>query len=914
MKEVPERRRAPRLSWILRSFPRSHRERYGSEMVETYALLEEELAESPSLMRWRRRLRCLANLLWSGFRIRVSGWKSRIEGGRFRTPDFDPKKGGSSVEQWLRDVRYGLRQVARQPFLSGIIALVLALGIGANMAIFNFIETLLWKPLPVPRPEQVVTLNLVTSESSSSTFSYPFYRDLRERAQVFQELAAHRQVSSTLGEGAEAVPIEVELVSGNYFRMMQISPLQGRLLEPSDDEVEGDRPVAVISERLWRTHLQERPDILGQFLYFNGTPLEVVGIVPGEFRGAHPPLPADVWVPIAMQDAIRSLGASREDRGWGWLQGSGRLREGVSLEQARADLARVSAQLSAEYPRYFEDRRFSVSPATYMPSRTQSLVSDILWLMAGISGLILVATCTNVAGVVLSRSLRREREYALRRSLGATRWALVRQTLTESLILSLVGGFAALFISRWVQSGFVGLVNQVDRNAGFRPVLSLDLPTLAFAFLLSLLACAVVGLMPALKNLRAPLLGLLRQPAGSRQASSGSSRAFGLFLVAQVAICLILLVASGLLVRTLQKGNAFDLGFDSQNLLLVNLNLKPAHLSREAEARFLKDLTRVVAQEAPIEGAALALKVPLDGSKDRAGFRLPDANGEAASKTVPIDVNTVTPGYFELMGIPVLAGREFDPRDDSPGAESVVLVNQAFVSRASGFWKDREPLGKLLQTSEGTRFSIVGVVANVNYYSLGEPPEPMVFLPPGSVMGWPRVLHLRTWGEPAGLGSLVRRRVAKLEPRVQIDNLLSFEELRRIPLLPQRALALVSSIFGGLALLLTLIGLYALVSSAVTRRTQEIGIRLALGAHPRKILCGVLGRVMILVAGGILSGLVLAGALSSFLTNILFQVSGLDPLTYLGVAALLVLVSVAASLVPLRRINRIEPVRCLRYE
>ena len=361
------------LQLLLCFFPAWHRRRYGSEMLETYLEIETALATRPLLARSRARLRCFLDVFWNAARLRLSS--SRLVGGSH--PPHQPDSHSSGVgplEHLIRDFRYALRQVKRQPGFSGLAVLVLALGIGANTAVLNFAATLLWRSLEVPEPDRIVRFTASSADFSADNFSYPNYRDARDRSNSFEALAAHHRVTAFLGEGLDAIAVEVELVAGNYFDVIRIPAIRGRVLQDSDDLTEGAHPVVVLSERLWRNRFGATAGILGQLIDFNGSRLEVVGVVPASFPGAHPSFPVDVWVPLSMHDAIRGTGLSRERRSWGWLEGTGRLQSGIRLEQARADLARVSAQLAEEYPGSFQDRRFTVYPARSLPDGMQQPV------------------------------------------------------------------------------------------------------------------------------------------------------------------------------------------------------------------------------------------------------------------------------------------------------------------------------------------------------------------------------------------------------------------------------------------------------------------------------------------------------------------------------------------------------------
>jgi putative ABC transport system permease protein len=814
------------------------------------------------------------------------------------------------MDNLLQDVRFGARMLLKRPGFAFVAVLTLALGIGANTAVFSFINALFLRPPAVGAPTRLVRLYGATDERPFDVFSYANYRDLRDRTQVFAGLAAHSYVSASLNTGAGAASAAGELVTGNYFDVLGVGAGAGRTLTPADDETEGAHPVVVISHALWQRTFGGAPNVLGQKLYLNAQPFTVIGVMPASFRGSYESLPADFWTPMMMYEQVRPRGVALDKRGWGWLNGTGRLKPGVTLQQAQAELQRVAAQLRQDYPGTNRDLQFRLYQATALPEEFRQGVSGVLGFFMAVVGLVLLTACANVASILLARVMTRRREIAVRQALGATRVRLVRQWLTESLLLTFVGGAAGLLVAIWLSDALLLLIP--PDFASFAPVVQLDARVLAFTFVISLGTGLCCGLFPALRAGRVEIGTVLKDEGTGAAGNLHRSRLQQLFVVGQVAVSLLLLVVAGLLLRSLRASESFDPGFRTDNLLLARFDLRPLRYDEQKGRAFYQQLTERLKTLPGVEGATFATVVPLGLDRESQGYIIPGHQPPSGRKSFSLANNVTGPDYFRTMGIPLVRGRDFNAHDADAGAPPVVVINETMARQ---FWPDSDPLGQFIQPG-GTDINaqIIGVARDIKYYTLAEQPQPYVYISFAQQYTPGLIVHLRTTGDPQALARTLRHEVELLDPNVPASDVTTFTELRRGPLFPGRAMAAVSSLFGLLALVLTAVGLYGVMAYSVSQRTREIGIRIALGAHRADIFKLIVGRGLVLALGGIALGLAAAVALTRFLSSLLFNVSATDPRVYLVVSLLLAAVALLACYIPARRATKVDPMIALRYE
>jgi predicted permease len=822
------------------------------------------------------------------------------------------QRGFPMLEDLWRDLRYGLRILLKKPGFTSIAVLTLALGIGANAAIFSLVNALLLRPVEgVEAPERLVSI--YTSDYSSGLYggsSYPDYLDFRDQADAFTGLAAFEDTVANLTFGGEAERLRGQAVTGNYFSVLGVRPAAGRTLLPADD-AGGAPQVVVISHGLWRRRFNSDRGLVGTGLMLDGRTYTLVGVAAENFKGTRlGPTSPDFWVQLARPDT-----ASPDARGNRGIDIVGRLRDGVTLEQAQEQVSAVAARLAREYPdtnmgtlgRPDEPRPVTVTPETRLGPQRQKAVWAVSAVLLAVVTCVLLIACANVANLMLVRASTRGREMAVRLALGAGRLRLVRQLLTESLCLALAGGAAGLLIARWTADLLPTFFPRDDAAA---LDFSLDWRVIAFTASVSLLSGAFFGLTPALRATRPDLVPALKDAGG---APVGGRRRLSLtnaLVVAQVALSLVLLVGAGLFIRSLLKAVSADLGFTTENVLVARLDLRGEEAEAGKGQLFYRELQERVGALPGVRSVGLARIVPLSGGGMRRGTII-EGYEPRPGEDVEINMNVVSPGYFGTVGIPLAAGRDFGAQDVK-GGPGVVIVNEEFARR---YFSDGSPLGKRLRIdSEGPFLEVVGVARDSKYRNLREDPLPFFYVPLAQNYAPGMALLVRTEVAPAAVAPLIRAEVQGLNKSVPVFGVGTLEGHLAAALATERMLALLLSLFGGAALLLAAVGIYGVISYAVVRRTREIGVRMALGARARDILRMVVGQGMSIVFAGGALGLALALALTRVLRSMLYGVSATDPLTFGMIAVLLTAVALLACYVPARRATRIDPLAALRHE
>jgi predicted permease len=824
------------------------------------------------------------------------------------------------MESLWQDIRYGARTLHKNPGFTAVAVLALALGIGANTAIFSLIDKLLWRQLPVNDPERLVLLSAesVSPRFLNTIFSYPDYKDYRDGNNVLAGLIAFRDVDASVGEGEGAERVGGELVSGNYFDVLGVRPERGRFLRPDDDGAPGQNPVVVLSHGLWQRRFGADPNIVGKTVTLAGAGYTVVGVAPKEFGGMALERPARFWVPLAMEPQLTGETMfARDKRGAAWLRLAGRLKPGVSLEQARAGLDLLARQVrEAHTPESdrglpFYERRMLLEPGGGGISILRRDLSKPLELLLATVGLILLVACANVANLLLARAAARRKEIAVRLALGAGRARLVRQLLTESLLLAAAGGTAGLLFAEWL-NGLLLTYNpyRIDL-AQTTFAAGPDARVLSFTLAVSALSGVVFGLVPALQSSRPDLVPALK---GETTAGRGAARLGprGPLVVLQVALSLVVLVGAGLLVRSLRNLFAIDPGFRTARVLLVPISLDSKNYDEGRAREFLRELDERLRALPGVEALSAATVTPMGGGVFTRSITV-EGYTPQPGENVGVDANEVGPGYHELMGIPLAAGRGFTEQDRA-GAPRVAVINEAMARQ---YLPGQNPLGKRLFLGRGSApLEIVGVARDSKYHSLTESPTPHLDTP---ILQDPYayryvVVHVRAKGDAAALLAEVRREVKALDPTLSLAGAGTLADELGNSLAASRMAATLTTLFGLVALVLAAVGLYGSISYTVAQRTREIGIRIALGARPRDVLALVVGRGLLLVAAGAGAGLAAALALTRLASGLLYGVSATDPLTFVSVALLLAAVTFAACLIPARRAAKVDPLVALRYE
>jgi predicted permease len=820
-----------------------------------------------------------------------------------------------------QDLRFGARMLRKQRGFTFIAALTLALGIGVNTAIFSAVSSLLLRPSPYAQPERLAIVFTGARQQPRvyDDFSYLNYVDYRDRNQSFGGLIAYRMtsaaISNTSGGGDDrAEVVWGETVSGNYFDVLGAPPALGRGFRPEEDRTPNTHPVVALGHGLWRRRFNADPAIVGRSVYLNGHPFTVIGVAPEQFTGTKFALRMEFWVPLMMRARMNINDAWRTDRNRQSLGLMGRLKPGVTIAQAEADLSMIAQELEKSYPQANEGRKVQV--VTEREGRVNDAfpVMRLSSLLAfGVVGLVLLIACVNVANLVFARGAARSREIGVRLSLGAGRGRIVRQLLTESLLLSLLGGALGLLLAYWIADLLNATIPPmpyvVDLN--FAP----DRLTLFWATGISLLTSVIFGLAPALSASRIDLVAVVKSSDGS---GSGARRMGprNLLVVAQLAVSVVVLVCAGLLLRSLRNAQTADVGFNVENL--VSMQLDPELLGYNAEEgkRFYAELARRVASLPGVSSATVAHILPLGDNGWSTGPLIKE--GEAPpppNQGLYVHYSSIGVRYFETMGTRLLLGRDFTEHDGAD-APQVVIVNLELARRLYGGAENAIGKRFLLADSSPAPFEIVGVAADGKYRNIYENPRLYMFLPHQQFYISQATMTARAQSSGA-LQSVVegmRREAQRLDPRLPVFDVRMAEQHMSWAYWGPKLGAGLSLVSGLLALALATIGLYGVMSYAVSRRAKDIGIRMALGAQPRDALRLIVRQGMLLVAIGLAIGLAAALALGRILTGLLLGVGSADPLTFVGVTALLALTALIACLIPARRATKVDPMIALRFE
>jgi len=820
----------------------------------------------------------------------------------------------------FQDLRYGYRIFLKNRVLTVVAIITLGIGIGANTAIFSLVNKVLLRPLPVvAEQERVFAVNHTTKRGwVFSTFSYPNYRDLRDRNDVMAGLIAYEFAPANLSYDGINERVWGYLVSGNYFETLGARAAIGRLISPEEDRLPGEHPVVVISHRCWQQRFGGDPSVVGRELIVNGRNFTVIGVAPAQFIGLEVTYVPEVWFPLMMRSDIRRSAAMPKEPGKSWLEDreggylfvAGRLKPGVSPAQAEDALKTIAAQLAREHPNENEGKTIELSTPGLFGEVGRRPVMGFSGVLMGVVALVLLLVCTNLANLLLARAMDRRKEIAVRLALGASRLRVVRQLLTESLLLSMCGGA----LGWWIAFQLTGAAGEFRAPMGLSTELNMDGRVLAFAVAITFLTSAVFGLLPALQATRPELVPALKDEA----LSLGYRRSWlrGAMVVAQVALSLVLMISAGLMLRGLRRSQYINLGFNPQHAVKLSVNLDLQGYDRERGKQFQRQILERVRALPGVRSAGVGnyvppdlhvavLQVKIEGRPEARGGEAPLAGAASAS-----------PGYFQALGARLLAGRDFTEQDDERSLR-VAVVNETF---ARSFWPEQN----LLDAAIGKRFSlpdrgdfliqVVGIVEDGKYRSLSEASRPFVFTPLKQSYNGLTTLVARTSVEEANTIAAIHGELRQLDPHLPVYDAKTLTEHLQLPLLPARITASMLGGFGALSLFLAAVGVFGVMSYIVSRRTHEIGIRLALGAQKGPVLGMLLRQGMAPVALGVALGLIGALALTRMMSSLLFGVSPTDPPTFAGVTTLLVIVATLACYLPARRAMKVHLVVSLRHE
>ena len=818
-----------------------------------------------------------------------------------------PVPGGAGrsnlLTDFFQDLRYAGRMQLKNPAFTIVAVLALALGIGANTAIFSVVNSVLLRPLPYKDPEQLVMV-----WEDASKFGYPHdtpttanYVDWRDQNTVFEGMSAIADESFNLTGTGDPERLEGRLVSANLFPLLGVDPQIGRTFTAAEDQP-GSNKVALLSYALWQRRFGADNSIVGKTINLNGESYTVVGVMPARFQ--FPTSDDQIWAPIAFTNEER---ANRDRH---YLQVLGRLKPGVSLEQAQTEMNTIAARLQQQYPDSNTDLGAAVT------SLHEHLVGDIkpaLLILLGAVGLVLLIACANVANLLLARAAVRQKEIAVRVALGARRQRLIRQFLTESILLSTIGGVVGLAVA---YGGLMLLRAFIPENISQAGQISIDLKVLGFTLLVSVITGLIFGLAPALQAARFNQTETLKE--GGRDSATGSSgkRVRGLLVMSEVAVSLVLLIGAGLLINSFLRLRNVDPGFRADNLLTMRIVLpQPKYEQFERRSAFYTDLLQRVQNIAGVKSAAVTTNLPLYRQGNSIGISIEGQPPPPPGQENIVVTRIISPGYFDTMSIPLLSGRTFSDQDAATSPR-VAVVSETMARR---YWPGQDPIGKRIGTGRIERpedwTQVVGVVKDVRQFELTADPKPQMYLP-YKQRGFfeSRDLVVKTEVDPASLAATVRQAVWEIDKDQPVSNIRTMEEILLESIDRQRFSTLLLAIFAGVALVLAAVGIYGVMSYSVAQRTHEIGIRMALGAQTGAVLKLAVGYGLKLVVAGIVIGLIAAFALTRVMSTLLFGVTATDPTTFTLISLLLVAVAAIASYIPARRATKVDPIIALRYE
>ena len=818
-------------------------------------------------------------------------------------------RGGGLMETFLQDVRYGARVLAKNKGFTAVAVLTLALGIGANTAIFSVVNELLLRPLPYSDAERIVMLWEVTPEGRrQNTTSRANFRAWREQAASFEAMAAFTDQRVSLTGGGEPEEVSVQFARPELFRVLGVEAALGRVL--TDEDARPGSAAVVLGHGLWKRRFGGDPGVIGKPITLNGQPVNVVGVLPRDFQWhirqrSGTGRQAEIWSVLTMPPPGEGAG----ERGR-FLSVVGRLKPGVSFERAEAELKTIHARLAQDNQQYNKGYTAEVIP---LREQFYGNVRTALWVLLGAVGLVLLIACANVANLLLSRVAAREKEIALRTALGARRTRVIRQLLTESLLLSLMGSLAGLLVAWW---GIGALVAISPRELTHLQGVGINLTVLAWTLGISLLTGVVFGIAPALEATRLNLNDALKEGGkGAEGHNSRSRRLRGALVVTEVALALMLLASAGLLVRSFLRMQKIDTGFETENMLTMVLRLPGAKYKEDAQVvTFFRQAMERVRALPGVRSAGMVNFLPLYGGLGSAtGFHIDGQPTPPPGEGPGANVRVANAGYFSAMGIPLLRGRNFTDQEDGE-ARRVVIVSESLARK---YFPGEDPVGKRIKVfmaEDPPWLEIVGVVGDVRYDSLTDDAAPTVYEPHPELTYEFMTLVIRTEGDPEAMVPAVRRELSAIDPDQPVSDVRTMKQVMADTVGRARFNTLLLGLFAGLATLLAAVGIFGVMNYSVTLRTREIGLRMALGAQPARVLMLVLRQGLALTLIGIGVGLAGALALTRVMSGLLYGVEATDPATFAAIVPLLAVVSLVACYIPARRATRVDPLTALKYE
>ncbi len=812
------------------------------------------------------------------------------------------------LETLLQDLRFALRMLRRSPGFAVLAILCLTLGIGANAAVFSWMEGLLFRPYPmVANQERLVALTGTTS-SDRTGLSWPDFQDLQRNCTLFDTSFVSKITGTTLSIGDRAQVVTGSIVSANYFNTLGIHPILGRAFDSSEDVGRSAHPVTVISYQLWKERFGGDPQIIGKTQRMDGVIHTIIGVAPEGFYGTFVGWAMKFWVPASMEDTFEAGGYKLEDRGERWIEAYGRLKPGVTLEQAQQEVSAVAKRLEADYPATNRGHGIKLWPLWQTPFNNAGNLLPTLETMLVVVVFVLLIACANVGNLLLVRSFARRHEITVRVAVGAGRGRLLQQLLIEGLVLSALAATGGLLIARWCSHLLVLLLPVRNGNAMHLPG-EMDWRVMALSAGVCLVATLLFALVPAIQASKIDLAGTLRSEMAGVARGRGKSWVRSSLVIVQVSLCFILLVGAGLLLQSLKKIRSDSPGFSTDGVLVTAVNLVASGYDAQRAKSFHDELIDHVRGLPGVESAALARQTPLGYGTFSSAPIAVDGYQPPPSEQPSADYNQVGPGYFATIGIPLVSGREFT-RSDNETAAPVAIVNETMAAR---YWAGKDPVGERVQ-AKGQWLQIVGVARTSKYYSMRELPKPFFYVPLRQNFSAGAALTIRTKLRPEILAAALSRELKAMDPNLALYEVISLQEQVDRSTSAQKVAFTLTGTLGGLALVLAAIGLYGVMSYTVSQSTRELGLRMALGARSSELFRLVISRGLALTFGGIFLGAALAVGLTRLLGYLLYKVSPRDPLAFGYAFLVLTIVSLIACFLPAWRATRVDPIVALRYE
>src|SRR6266581_5876431 len=837
------------------------------------------------------------------------GEARRSFGGVEQTKEnYRDQRGLPMIETTLQDLRFGFRMLRRSPGFSALAILCLTLGIGANAAVFSWIEGILFRPYPaVTHQERLLALGgTERGEARGTPISWPDFLDLQRSCTLFDAFFVTKIMGTTLSIGDRAEVTTGSIVSANYFDAIGVHPILGRGFEPGEDTGRNAHPVTVISYQLWKGRFKGDPQIIGKTQRLSGTLHTIVGVMPEGFYGTFVGWAMQFWVPASMEETFEAGGYKLEDRGARWIEAYVRLKPGVALSQAQQEISAVAQRLEADYPATNRGRGIKLWPLWQTPFNNAGTLLPTLEIMLAVVVFVLLIACANVGNLLLVRSFARRHEMTVRLAIGAGRGRLLKQLLTEGLILSAFGAVGGLLVAHWCRHVLVLLF---PARAGVRMHLpgEIDWRVLALSAGVCLIATLLLGLVPAMQIGKLDLAGTLKAESAGVVGSRGRAWVRSSLVLVQVSLSFVLLVGAALLLQSLQKIRTASPGFSTHGVLFTAVDLVSAGYDAQRAQNFQDELIDRVKALPAVESAAFGRMTPLSyGSFSSAPIAVDGYQAPPEEQPI-VQYNEVGPDYLAIMGIPLVSGREFTRADDEKAA-LVAVVNETMAAK---YWRGRNPIGERVQV-KGRWMQVVGVAKDSKYQSVREAPKPFFYVPRRQNFSVGGGLYIRTALRPESIGTSLAREVRALDGNLALYEVITLQEQVDRSTSPQQVAVTLVGILSGLALLLAAIGLYGVMSYAVSQSTRELGLRMALGASTSNLLRLVMSRGLTLTAGGVLLGAAVALALTRLLGNLLYNVSPRDPLAFASAFVVMMIASLAACFLPAWHATRTDPARVLR--